>query len=43
VLRRAFMTVALDLKTRADIAGYGPAGIVLSSGRSVGYHPVRLT
>src|SRR5262249_31335035 len=31
------MTVALDIKTKASIAGYGTAGIVLTSGRSVGY------
>jgi hypothetical protein len=43
VLRRGSMAVALELKTRADIAGFGTSGIVLTSGRSIGFHPARLT
>lgn len=42
VLRRGSRTtVALDLRTRAEVAGFGASGIVLTSGRSIGYHPVR--
>lgn len=42
VLRRGpRMNVALDLRTRADVAGFGASAIVLTSGRSIGYHPVR--
>jgi outer membrane protein assembly factor BamB len=43
VVGRTSKTVVLELKTRADVAGYGPTGIVLTSGRSIGYYPVRLT
>jgi hypothetical protein len=42
VLRRGTMAVALNLKTKADIAGFGASGIVLTSGRSIGFHPARL-
>lgn len=43
VLRRSTMTVALTLKTKADVVGYGPTGLVLGSGRNIGYHPLRQT
>jgi hypothetical protein len=43
VLRRGSMAVALDLKTKAEVAGFGTSGIVLASGRSIGFHPARLT
>jgi hypothetical protein len=36
-------TVVLELKSRADIAGFGRNAIVLTSGRSIGYHEVRVT
>jgi hypothetical protein len=37
------MTVALELKSKADIAGFGRNAIVLTSGRSIGYHQVRVS
>ncbi len=40
VLLRGSMTLALDLKTKADIAGYGSSAIVLTTGRSIGYVPL---
>jgi hypothetical protein len=40
VLRRAGMRVRLTLDTKAEIVGVGSNGILLGSGRSVGYHPV---
>jgi hypothetical protein len=40
VLRRGSMTIKLDIKTKSDVVGYGSDGILLGTGRSVGYHPV---
>jgi hypothetical protein len=44
VLRVGFpMSVVLELKSRAGIAGFGANAIVITSGRSVGYHQVRIS
>jgi hypothetical protein len=40
VLRRGPLRVKLTISSKADIVGYGPNGILLGSGRSIGYHPV---
>jgi hypothetical protein len=44
VLRVGFpMSVVLELKSRAEIAGFGANAIVITSGRSIGYHHVTIS
>jgi hypothetical protein len=39
-LQRGSMRVVLEVKTKVDVIGYGRSGILLTSGRSIGYLPV---
>ena len=34
------MEQKLEIKTTADVIGYGPTGILIASGRRIGFHPV---
>jgi hypothetical protein len=40
VLQRSSMRVSLEIKTKVDVIGYGRSAILLTSGRSIGYHSV---
>jgi outer membrane protein assembly factor BamB len=41
VFRRFGMAQRLEIKTSATVIGYGPTGILISSGRRVGFHPLK--
>jgi len=41
VFKRIGMQQKLEIKTSADVIGYGPTGILIASGRRVGFHPVK--
>jgi hypothetical protein len=41
VLRRGSMTIGLEIETKSDVVGFGRDGILIGTGRTVGYHPVR--
>jgi hypothetical protein len=41
VFAREGMAQKLELKTKATIIGYGRAGVLLASGRKIGFYPVR--
>ena len=41
VFKRLGMQQKLEIKTSADVIGYGPSGILIASGRRVGFHPVK--
>jgi hypothetical protein len=34
------MTIQLDIETKSNVVGVGRDGILIGSGRTVGYHPV---
>jgi len=40
VLQRSSMRPALTIETTSDVIGYGSTGIVITSGRSIGYFPL---
>ena len=40
VFKRLGMEKKLEIKTSATVVGYGPTGILIASGRRVGFHPL---